>query len=200
VVAWAAAEIGEARMAATLIGAVARMREYAGISLIGPLAEAAERAEHVARTALGTRAYSAAVARGARMDTKDAVRLALGETSPVRTGWRGLTDRETQVAGLVAEGLSNRDIAARLVISERTAEGHVENILRKLGESSRTRVARLWAEDFVDNPAENQRELSGVEQPGAAVGAAFDGVRDPRGEGRVGRGRAEHGLDVTQRG
>jgi DNA-binding NarL/FixJ family response regulator len=41
------------------------------------------------------------------------------------------------------EGLSNKEIAARLVIGQRTAEGHVENIMSKLGFNSRTQVA-LW--------------------------------------------------------
>jgi non-specific serine/threonine protein kinase len=45
------------------------------------------------------------------------------------------------VAGLIAEGLSNREIAARLVVAQRTAEGHVENILSKLGFTSRAQVA-----------------------------------------------------------
>jgi DNA-binding NarL/FixJ family response regulator len=45
------------------------------------------------------------------------------------------------VADLVADGLSNPEIAAQLVISVRTAQGHVENILRKLGFNSRSRIA-----------------------------------------------------------
>jgi DNA-binding CsgD family transcriptional regulator/tetratricopeptide (TPR) repeat protein len=55
-----------------------------------------------------------------------------------------LTAREREVAGLVAEGLSNRQIAAKLYLSERTAETHVQNILTKLGFTSRTQVAG-WA-------------------------------------------------------
>jgi non-specific serine/threonine protein kinase len=56
-----------------------------------------------------------------------------------------LTPRERQVAALIAYGMSNRQIASELVISERTAERHVENILDKLGLTSRTQVA-LWVQ------------------------------------------------------
>ncbi|HSS10815.1 MAG TPA: LuxR C-terminal-related transcriptional regulator, partial [Acidimicrobiales bacterium] len=57
-----------------------------------------------------------------------------------------LTPREREVADLLAEGLSNRQIAGRLYISERTAEAHAENIRRKLGVHSRTQVAS-WVID-----------------------------------------------------
>jgi len=56
-----------------------------------------------------------------------------------------LSRREREVAGLVAEGLSNRQIAERLFISERTAEGHVEQILNKLGFDKRTQIAAWFA-------------------------------------------------------
>jgi DNA-binding NarL/FixJ family response regulator len=52
-----------------------------------------------------------------------------------------LTRREREVAELVAQGRGNKDIAARLFISQRTAEGHVEHILTKLGFTSRASVA-----------------------------------------------------------
>jgi YVTN family beta-propeller protein len=55
---------------------------------------------------------------------------------------RSLTRREREVAGLVAEGLGNRQIAERLFISERTAEYHVEQIRNKLGFHSRSQIAR----------------------------------------------------------
>ena len=55
-----------------------------------------------------------------------------------------LTEREQEVLGLVAQGLSNKDIAARLFITERTARTYVSNILGKLGLESRTQAA-LWA-------------------------------------------------------
>ena len=48
------------------------------------------------------------------------------------------------IAALVAQGLSNKQIAAKLVVSERTAESHILNILNKLGFNSRTQIAS-WA-------------------------------------------------------
>nr|BFE69191.1 hypothetical protein GCM10020092_024920 [Actinoplanes digitatis] len=62
-------------------------------------------------------------------------------TSDARLADLGLTPREREVIKLIAEGLSNREIAARLVVAQRTAEGHVENILSKLSFTSRAQVA-----------------------------------------------------------
>ncbi|MFG3258848.1 ATP-binding protein [Streptomyces sp. NPDC048172] len=59
-----------------------------------------------------------------------------------RTGG-ALTRREREVAALVAEGLTNREIAERLVVSKRTADAHVEHILTKLGLTSRTQITGL---------------------------------------------------------
>jgi len=66
-----------------------------------------------------------------------------------------LTPREHEVINLVGEGKANKEIAAELGISERTARTHVSNILGKLGLSSRTQAA-LWAvrEGLVGNGAE----------------------------------------------
>jgi predicted ATPase/DNA-binding CsgD family transcriptional regulator len=55
-----------------------------------------------------------------------------------------LSGREREVAALVAEGLTNRQIAERLVISERTADRHVSNILAKLGATTRAQIAAIW--------------------------------------------------------
>jgi DNA-binding NarL/FixJ family response regulator len=54
-----------------------------------------------------------------------------------------LTTRESEVARLVAEGLSNAQIAAQLVISDATARTHVERIRSKLGVRSRVQIARM---------------------------------------------------------
>jgi DNA-binding NarL/FixJ family response regulator len=56
----------------------------------------------------------------------------------------GLTAREREVAGLIAQGLSNRALADALVVSERTIAKHVENILSKLHFTSRAQIA-AWA-------------------------------------------------------
>jgi non-specific serine/threonine protein kinase len=56
-----------------------------------------------------------------------------------------LSEREQQVAELVAQGMTNKEIAARLVISRRTAESHVVHILDKLGFSSRSQIATWLA-------------------------------------------------------
>src|SRR5262249_51769791 len=67
--------------------------------------------------------------------------------TPLRAAKRsydGLTAREREVAALVATGLSNREIASRLVVSERTVEKHVENALAKLTFGSRAQLA-VWA-------------------------------------------------------
>ncbi len=80
-------------------------------------------------------------------------RLALGSATPLvqraepdRAGAVdpfGLTRRERQVLGLVAQGASNRQIAAALYMAEKTASVHVSRILAKLGVSSRTQAAAL---------------------------------------------------------
>jgi DNA-binding NarL/FixJ family response regulator len=62
----------------------------------------------------------------------------------LRHGPGGLTAREQEVAGLIAQGHSNRAMAECLVLSERTVEDHVSGILSKLGFSSRAQIA-AWA-------------------------------------------------------
>ncbi len=58
------------------------------------------------------------------------------------TGWTALTPTELEVASLVAEGLPNTDIAARLFLSRRTVETHVSHILTRLGARSRVEIVR----------------------------------------------------------
>jgi DNA-binding NarL/FixJ family response regulator len=77
-----------------------------------------------------------------------ASRLALCEAAPAtsgaavnRGGSEALSRRGAQVAQLVAEGLTNREIGARLFISERTVESHVRTVLNTLGFTSRAQIA-----------------------------------------------------------
>ncbi|MEW5961737.1 MAG: LuxR C-terminal-related transcriptional regulator, partial [Chloroflexota bacterium] len=63
-----------------------------------------------------------------------------------RQEFGGLTKRERQVAAVVAQGLSNQEIAGELVVSVKTVEAHVSRILSKLGFSSRAQIA-AWAVD-----------------------------------------------------
>ena len=74
----------------------------------------------------------------------------LGE--PAGPGPR-LTGRELEVAGLVAEGLTNQAIARRLSIAPRTAEAHVENIRRKLAVRSRAQIAAWVTEHRLRRPS-----------------------------------------------
>ncbi len=64
-----------------------------------------------------------------------------------------LTARQLQVAALVADGMTNRQIAERLGIEERSAEGHVERIRLRLGVTSRAQVAAWWARHVSPGPA-----------------------------------------------
>jgi non-specific serine/threonine protein kinase len=61
-----------------------------------------------------------------------------------------LSKREREVVAMVAGGMTNRQIADRLFIAERTAEGHVERIRNKLGVRSRTEVATWAIEHGID--------------------------------------------------
>jgi predicted ATPase/DNA-binding CsgD family transcriptional regulator len=111
---------------------------------IDQLDEACEQA----RKRLGTKARGeAAWKQGDAMTTTEALDYALHPDRPAEEapGDAGpLSRREREVAAMVASGMTNKEIAQRLFIAERTAEGHVERIRNKLGVRSRTEVA-TWA-------------------------------------------------------
>ncbi len=72
------------------------------------------------------------------------------ERAPGANPFADLSDREQEVLRLIAEGLSNAEIAGRLVLSEKTVKGHVSNILGKLHLADRTQAAIFaWREGVV---------------------------------------------------
>jgi len=73
------------------------------------------------------------------------IRAFLGLRPPRHPAAPRLTPRQYEVAALVAEGLTNREIAARLVITERSVESHVDRIRTRLGFRSRAQVAGWMA-------------------------------------------------------
>ena len=104
-----------------------------------------ERVRTVGEAAVGNDARRV-WAEGARLGVDDAVALAFGtpKRQPATRG--GLSVRELEVAGLVADGLANKAIAARLQLSVRTVESHVRHVLVKLGLDNRTQLA-TWARE-----------------------------------------------------
>jgi len=152
VLAWIAASGRQYERAAVLLGVAASLWQSIGTSLDSyqPMAGYQRDCEHQARQALGETAFQAACQRGLELPTADAVAYALQQPAekppkkpraPAVSDGVPLTPREMQVARLVAGGRSNKEIAAELVIAQRTAEGHEQHILTKLGFTSRAQVA-----------------------------------------------------------
>jgi DNA-binding NarL/FixJ family response regulator len=73
-------------------------------------------------------------------------RVPAGQREATRANPAGLTARQLEVLALLAEGLTNAEIAERLVVSPRTAEHHVAAVLTKLGATTRREAARRAAE------------------------------------------------------
>ncbi|MDX3663936.1 LuxR C-terminal-related transcriptional regulator [Streptomyces sp. ID05-26A] len=147
VLAWISASQGNAERAATLLGATTEIWQSVGYPMFGSRYFGAPHGECESATmsALGEQEFRAVFRKGMDLELEDAIAFAIGEEAareeaPVVT-LTPLTRREQQVADLIAGGMSNKEIAARLVIARRTAEGHVERILQKLGFTSRAQVA-----------------------------------------------------------
>ena len=153
--AWIAASRHQYERASVLLGAVTGLLQSMGTSLDGNqhLAGYHRDCERQSQQALGEAAFQAAYHRGLELPADDALAYALQKPTKkppkkppkklpaTMSDGAPLTRRELQVARLIAEGRSNKEIAAELVISQRTAENHVEHILIKLGFTSRAQVA-----------------------------------------------------------
>ncbi len=97
------------------------------------------------RDALGEAAFEQYLSEGEALSTPEAIAFAQrgrGERKRPATGWESLTPTELDVVRLLSEGLSNKEIAARLFISPRTAQTHLTHIYSKLNLSTRVQVAQ----------------------------------------------------------
>ena len=146
---------GHPERAARLLGAAHRVLQAIGVSVFPYLRTDHDRCVAALRAGLGEKTFTALFDRGTALTQDEAVADALPDkTARTRAAAASaagqpesspLTRREQQVAALIAEGLTNKQIAARLVISQRTAEGHVEHIMTKLGFTSRAQIAAMIA-------------------------------------------------------
>jgi predicted ATPase/DNA-binding CsgD family transcriptional regulator len=107
----------------------------------------AERARAAAEAAVGAEAPRT-WKEGARLSLDEAIALAFEITQPRRHAPAGLSEREAQVARLVAQGLSNKAIGSSLHLSVRTVESHVRHLLAKTGLENRTQLA-TWAREQI---------------------------------------------------
>ncbi|MFJ9565095.1 ATP-binding protein [Streptomyces fuscichromogenes] len=155
--AWITAAGGDHERAGRLLGSARVLEERTGTSAYkeSPVnAEYHARCEKAVTRALGRAGYDRAWKGGTALDTParaidyalevDVAAAPPAEPSPL-TESSPLTRRERQVAALVSQGMTNRRIAAELVLSPRTVDGHVDRILTKLGYSCRAQVAAWWA-------------------------------------------------------
>ena len=153
---------GEVERAARLFGAAQVLREAWGVPLEPALRPLEEPYLVGARSQLDESAWTEAWEEGRAMSMEAAFEYALSEeepstitssaapteqlSTPVSEHPVGLTPREVEVLGLVAEGLTNPQVAQTLFLSPRTVQRHLNSVYRKLGVSSRAAATRLALE------------------------------------------------------
>ena len=155
VMAGAAGAQNRPRRAARLWGAAETLREEIGVPLQPEDREILDPYLATARSSLGEIVWQTTLAEGQAMTQEQAIDNALSPENPVSSPpitHRSdretviLTPREEEVAALVAKGLTNRQIASRLSISEHTVATHIAKILKRLGLNSRSRLSAWVAE------------------------------------------------------
>jgi non-specific serine/threonine protein kinase len=151
--AWMAAERAAYERTATLLGCAEHTREVSAYIVSEPHRPQHARSVALATEGLGQTAFDAAFERGRAMTIDEGVAYAVEDkpapkpTPAIKSGSHAaLTRRQLDIARLVADDLSNKEIAARLFLSERTVETHITNILNKLGLNSRNQLSR-WVTD-----------------------------------------------------
>jgi non-specific serine/threonine protein kinase len=138
---------GEPSRTLRLMAAAAAIRKGIAAQAMPDWQAHIDQGQAAARAELGSERADAAWTLGSAMNVQEALAYASGAApSPVRVDGNPLTGRETQVASLIAEGMTNYEIAQRLHIAARTADAHVEHIRNKLGLRSRSQIA-VWAHE-----------------------------------------------------
>jgi non-specific serine/threonine protein kinase len=128
-----------------ILAAVRAIKDRVGSDFPPWFRERADQARVAAESVLGDDA-AALWREGLGLDRGEAIALALGTPASRPPTVSGLSGREQEVARLVADGLANKEIAARLHLSVRTVETHIRRVLTKLGLLNRTQLA-TWARD-----------------------------------------------------
>jgi predicted ATPase/DNA-binding CsgD family transcriptional regulator len=147
-----AAALGHLALAAKLFGTAAGCREVYQHESWFPMPNDFQGSAAHVRRRIGERAWLEAYEAGMKLNSEQALDLAeeaitaLDEELQRRS--LGLTAREVEVLQLVADGLTNADIAERLVLSERTVHAHLRSIFEKLGVNSRTAAAHAVSSLF----------------------------------------------------
>jgi DNA-binding CsgD family transcriptional regulator len=133
------------RDAARLFGAADEIRRRIGVFRFRIYDADHEHAVAALRDAMGEQDFGSAWAEGAGLSLDEAIayaRRGRGERKRPSSGWASLTPTERDVARLVAEGLANNEIAARLFVSRRTVQTHLTHVYAKLGITSRVQLAQ----------------------------------------------------------
>jgi len=142
-----ASQHGEARWAVHLWGAAERLREEHALAILPAEQARSEQSMALARLHLGAEVFAATWAEGRQMTPEQAFAVRTqGIRTPSQTYPGELTPREVEVLRLLALGLTNAQIAERLVISPRTVNAHLRSIYSKLELTSRTAVTRYAIE------------------------------------------------------
>ncbi|MCV7378651.1 LuxR family transcriptional regulator [Mycobacterium alsense] len=138
--------VGDPEHAARLFGAAEGMRQRHGEVRFKVFQEDYDASVAAVRDALGGQgSFDVAWSEGSALTTGEAIayaRRGRGARGRPASGWESLTPSERDVVRLVGEGLSNKDIAARLFISPRTVHSHLTHVYAKLGVSSRVQLLR----------------------------------------------------------